>query len=116
MRKEKALATMREIQLAELQGSMVPIATVEALWAGAVTKLRDAMLGAEPVRVPLSRPAPRRNDHSRRSGKSLEAVKGQRMLHFGLPLGFILFGSNPDGRHFHYRCEQHDKEVMLEGL
>ena len=43
-RKEKALATMREIQLAELQGSMVPMATVEASWSAAVLRMRDAML------------------------------------------------------------------------
>jgi hypothetical protein len=36
VRKERALATMRELQLAEFPGTLVPTATVETAWAEAI--------------------------------------------------------------------------------
>jgi hypothetical protein len=44
IRKERALATMRELQLKQLEGTLLPAAAVEAAWAGAVIKLRNAVL------------------------------------------------------------------------
>jgi hypothetical protein len=59
IRKVKALATtMRELQLAQLEGTLVPIAAVEATWAGAVIRMRDAML-AVPVKCASRFPDPR---------------------------------------------------------
>jgi phage terminase Nu1 subunit (DNA packaging protein) len=43
-RKEAALATLRELQLAEAQGKLVKAADVAATWNGAVIKLRQAVL------------------------------------------------------------------------
>ena len=35
---------MRELQLQQLQGSLLPAAAVEAVWSGAILRLRSAML------------------------------------------------------------------------
>jgi len=44
VRKERALATMREIQLEQLRGALLPVAEVERTWAEAMFRLRSAML------------------------------------------------------------------------
>jgi len=49
---------MCELQLAELQGTLIPIAIVEATWAGAVIRFRNAML-AIPSRCAGRFPDPR---------------------------------------------------------
>jgi hypothetical protein len=43
-RKEKALATLRELQLAEASGQLIRADHVKATWAGAVVRLRNAVL------------------------------------------------------------------------
>ena len=58
IRKEKALASMRELQLQQLQGTLLPAADVEAAWSGAILRLRDAML-AVPVKCASRFPDPR---------------------------------------------------------
>ena len=58
VRKERALASMREIQLQQLQGTLLPAAAVEAAWSGAIIRLRDAML-AVPVKCASRFPDPR---------------------------------------------------------
>ena len=49
IRKERALASLRELQLAEAEGKLLSAAEVEAGWSGAILRLRDAML-AVPVK------------------------------------------------------------------
>ena len=44
VRKERALASMRELQLAQLEGTLLSAADVEATWSGAILRLRAAML------------------------------------------------------------------------
>ena len=44
IRKEKALAGLRELQLAEAEGKLLRTDHVEAAWAGTVIKLRNAVL------------------------------------------------------------------------
>jgi phage terminase Nu1 subunit (DNA packaging protein) len=44
IRKERALASLRELQLAEAEGKLLRADQVEQAWAGAVIKLRNAVL------------------------------------------------------------------------
>ena len=44
IRKERALPSMRELQLTEAEGKLLRADQVEAIWAGAVIKLRNAVL------------------------------------------------------------------------
>jgi hypothetical protein len=44
VRKERALASLRELQLAEAEGKLLRVDQVEQAWAGAITKLRNAVL------------------------------------------------------------------------
>jgi hypothetical protein len=66
---------MRELQLQQLQGTLLPAAAVEAAWSGAIIRLRDAML-AIPSRCAGRFPDPRHAEAiiRRRSGDCLEAT------------------------------------------
>jgi phage terminase Nu1 subunit (DNA packaging protein) len=44
-RKETALASLRELQLAERRGALIQRETVESEWTSVCTTIRDAMLG-----------------------------------------------------------------------
>jgi hypothetical protein len=57
-RKETALAIRRELELAELQGTLLSAAEVERKWAEAIIRLRSAML-AVPVKCASRFPDPR---------------------------------------------------------
>jgi len=58
-RKEKALASLREHQLAQVKGKLVDVDEVEATWSRIIAQFRAAVLRI-PSRVALQFPDPQR--------------------------------------------------------
>jgi hypothetical protein len=76
IRKERALASMRELQLKQLEGKLLWADQVEQAWAGAIIRFRNPML-AIPSRCAGWLPDPRHAEAIIRAEVEIAQLKGR---------------------------------------